>query len=185
MYFVWVVWIPTKRLGRLEISPKYTHFYGTVATTLEYFRWEDGNGNLRSVGKVDRRRARQMYFICLGSLIYFPARIQSPTRQHQSRIQLRLFRYILREEYRLRLTPSASEGYKPILPLRPLPGSPSRRLSAGLGAFRPFGPHSPRTSEQGRFLRHVLRILSLFPGLGFWKPTILFTFLNLAPNQCT
>ena len=54
------------------------HFYGRVAT-LEYL----GNGDLRSVGKVDRRRAKQMYFICLGSLIYFPARIQSPTRQHQ------------------------------------------------------------------------------------------------------
>ena len=54
-----------------------------------------------------------------------------------------------------------SEGYIPILPLRPLPGSPSRRLSTGLGAFRPFGPRSPRTSERGRFLGHLLRILSL------------------------
>ena len=109
---------PHKKAGpSRDISKVHTkfHFYGTVATTLEYFRWKDGNGNLRSVGKVDRRRARQMYFICLGSLIYFPARIQSPTRQHQWRTQLRPFQYILHEEYRLRLTSSASEGYKPIL----------------------------------------------------------------------
>ena len=38
-------------------------------------------------GKVDRWRTKLMYLICLGSLIYFPARIQSPTRQHQWRIR--------------------------------------------------------------------------------------------------
>ena len=165
MHFVWVVWIPQK--GRhAHLSTKYTPspiFYGTVAT-LEYFGWENGNGNLRSDGKVDRWRTKLMYLICLGSLIYFPARIQSPTRQHQWRTQPPLFQYILHEEYRLRLT--SPEGYKPILPLRPLPGSPPRRLSAGLGTFRPFGPHSPRTSaERGRFLGQGLLILTL-AGLG-------------------
>ena len=168
MHFVWVVWIPQK--GRhAHLSTKYTPspiFYGTVAT-LEYFGWENGNGNLRSDGKVDRWRTKLMYLICLGSLIYFPARIQSPTRQHQWRIRtasafpihstrgIKITAYILRR-LQTNLTSAPASWFSSPASLRRTWNIPTIRTTLPTHIWA-------RSFSRARFTNS-------YPGLGIWKP---------------